>query len=138
VHTFNATLKTAGLQALFAADTVIPSVNGRQVSILVNPNVATHFVLSGAPSSVKSGTAFFLYGEAVDAYGNVATGYNGTVRFSSSDSRATLRANYTFATGGGNPQPLGMFTLRTKGTQTITTTDLNNPSIFITLTITVT
>ena len=33
---------------------------------------------------------------AVDAYGNVATGYTGTVHFTSSDGQAVLPANYTF------------------------------------------
>jgi uncharacterized delta-60 repeat protein len=62
VHTFTATLKTAALQALFVADTMTPSINGRDVSLLVNPGAATHFIVSG-PSSVKSGTAFWLAAE---------------------------------------------------------------------------
>jgi len=36
---------------------------------------------------------------ALDAYRNVATGYTGTVHFSSSDSQANLPGNYTFTAG---------------------------------------
>jgi hypothetical protein len=99
--------------------------------ILVNPAAATHFVVSG-PSSLKSGTAFQQFAEPVDAYGNQATGYSGT------DTRTALPANYTFSPGGGGSQTLGTFTLRTKGTQTITITDVNDPSIFAVWTVTVT
>ena len=36
---------------------------------------------------------------ALDAYGNMATGYTGTVHFTSSDGQAVLPANYTFIAG---------------------------------------
>ena len=36
---------------------------------------------------------------AKDAYGNMATGYTGTVHFTSSDGQAVLPANYTFVAG---------------------------------------
>jgi hypothetical protein len=135
VHTFAANLRTAGsYDALFAADTVTPGINGRQVSILVNPGAATHFVLSG-PSSITSGTPFDIYATAMDAYGNIATGYNGTVQISSSDGQATLPGNSTFTSGVAD---LGTFILRTKGTQTITIFDLTDNSILGTWTITVT
>jgi hypothetical protein len=70
----------------------------------------------------------------VDAYGN-ATSFNDTVHFSSSDANATLRGDESFP---ANFVALGTFILRTKGTQTITMTDLSDPSLFAVLTITVT
>ena len=58
---------------------------------------------------------------AYDAYGNVATGYTGTVHFTSSDPKAVLPAT--------PPSPRRMqdqdllATLETTGTQSITATD---------------
>ena len=61
---------------------------------------------------------------ADDAYGNVATGYRGTVKFTSSDTKAGLPGNYTFtaANAGTNTFTNGV-TLNTAGTQSITATD---------------
>ena len=42
------------------------------------------------------GIAFNVTVTMKDAYGNVVTGYRGTVHFSNSDSTATLPANYVF------------------------------------------
>jgi hypothetical protein len=52
----------------------------------------------------------------------VATGYTGTVHFTSSDFQATLPANYTF-TGGDAGTHVFSVTLKTAGTQSITATD---------------
>jgi uncharacterized delta-60 repeat protein len=135
VHTFTVTFYKATDQALFVADTTTPTMNGRQVSIQVNPGPVAKLVFSsGPPTSIKRGTAFALYAEALDAYGN-ATSFNDTVHFSSSDPSATLPVDETYP---GNFTWLGTFILRTKGMQTITMTDVNNPSLFAVITITVT
>jgi uncharacterized delta-60 repeat protein len=134
VHTFTVTFYKAAAQALFVADTTTPTMNGRQVSIQVNPGPVAHLVFNGPPTSIKRGTAFALYAEALDAYGN-ATSFNDTVHFSSSDPNATLPADETYP---GNFTWLGTFILRTKGTQTITMTDVNDPSLSVTITIQVT
>ena len=62
---------------------------------------------------------------AEDQYNNTATGYTGTVHFSSSDTAAVLPAN-TMLTNG-----IGTFsaTLKTAGSQTLTATDTVNSSI---------
>ena len=51
-----------------------------------------------------------------------ATGYTGTVHFTSSDARPACRANYTF-TGGDAGTHVFSVTLKTAGTQSITATD---------------
>jgi len=142
VHTFAVTFYKAGAsvypsqaiyQALFVADTATPSMNGRQVSILVNPGPVAQIFLVNAPSSITSGTSFQLSFSAVDAYGNAAS-FTDTVHFTSSDPNATLPSDETPKNG----QNLGTFILRTTGTQTITMTDINDPSLFVTITIQVT
>jgi hypothetical protein len=109
-------------------------MNGRDVSIQVNPGPVAQLVFGPVAGSFAAGTAFNPYAYAYDAYGNLTT-CNDTVHFSSSDPNATLPPDETYP---GNENELGTFILRTPGVQTITMTDVNNPSIFATITITVT
>ncbi len=138
VHTFNATLVTAGLQFLLVTDTTNGTLLGGEAGIQVTAAAATQFILS-APSSVKSGSAFSLTLTVEDAYGNVVTGYVGTVHFTSSDSTATLPADYTFTAAD---QGVHTFTstaiLRKRGTQTLSVTDTQNSTLTTTDNINVT
>jgi hypothetical protein len=133
VHTFSATLKTAGSKSVVATDTVTSSMSGQE-GIQVNPAAAAQFVLSG-PSSITAGTAFSLTVTALDAYGNTATGYTGTVHFTDSVSGATLPGNYTFTAADHGVHTFTRLKLRTKGMQTITLTDTLDHSIVGILTI---
>ncbi|HTU94128.1 MAG TPA: hypothetical protein VMF69_28880 [Gemmataceae bacterium] len=127
--TFTATLETAGLQSLTAADTVTSSITGSDASITITPAAASQFILS-APSSVKSGSKFSVTLTVEDAFGNVVTGYVGTVHFTSSDSTASLPANYTFtASDAGVYTFTNAFILKKKGTQTLTVTDTQNSAL---------
>jgi hypothetical protein len=138
VHTFTFTLKTAGTQSLTATDTatgLTTTANG----IVVFPGAPATFLL-GAPSSVKSGSKFSVTLTVEDAYGNVSTNWAGgyTVQFSSSASTAALPANYTFTTADAGVHTFtNAFTLKNKGTQTITVTDLTDPTVTDTISITV-
>ncbi len=122
VHTFSVTLKTAGTQSITATDTVTGTITGTQSAITVNVGPTTTFVVSGYPSPTTAGTAHNVTVTAQDAFGNVATGYTGTVHFTSSDAQAVLPANYTF-TGGDAGAHTFSVTLKTAGTQSITATD---------------
>jgi hypothetical protein len=135
-HTFTATLKTAGSRSITVTDTVTGSITGYESGIVVQPTAAVKFVLS-APSSVTHGMAFSVTLTAYDAYGNVAAGYTGTVHFSSSDSTATLPANYTFTTTDAGVHAFTGVILRKKGKQTITVTDRLNSALTATDTISV-
>ena len=53
----------------------------------------------------------------MDAFGNTATGYLGTVHFTSSDGPAVLPANYTFIAGDNGVHTFTTVTLKTAGTQ---------------------
>jgi hypothetical protein len=129
VHTFSAILKTAGSKSLTATDTVTSRIAGSQAGIVVNPAVASQLVIN-APSSVTHKVAFSLTLTVEDAYGNVVTGYAGTVHFTSSDSTATLPANYTFtAADAGVHTFVNTTTLRKKGPETITVTDTLNSGL---------
>jgi hypothetical protein len=74
---------------------------------------------------------------ALDAYGNVATGYTGTVHFGSSDTTATPPSNYTFKAADKGVHTFTGLTLKKRGEQTITVKDTKTGSIEGALTITV-
>jgi probable HAF family extracellular repeat protein len=126
-HSFATTLKTAGVQSITAIDTSA-GLAGVDVGIQVNSAAANRFVISG-PSSARAGTAFSITVTAYDLYGNVATDYRGTVHFKSSDTGATLSADYTFTMADAGIHIFTGLKLRRKGMQTITLTDTFFPTI---------
>jgi hypothetical protein len=128
VHTFSAILKTAGTQSITAIDTSTTSITGTDAGITVNPAAASRFVIT-APSSVSAGSALSLTITVLDAYGNVATGYTGTIHFTSTDGTATLPANYTFTAADNGIHTFTGLVLRKKNTQKITITDTLNISL---------
>jgi hypothetical protein len=128
VHTFSATLKTAGTQSIIAADSTTASVTGTQASITVNPATATRFVIS-APASVTAGVPFSLTVTIEDAYGNVVTNYAGTIHFSSTDSSATLPYNYTFTLADKGVHTFTGVVLRQRGYQRIAITGTHTSSL---------
>src|SRR5204863_6291235 len=94
VHAFNlgATLVSLNDQSITATDTVTSSIAG---SATIHVVTATHFTV-GVPSSTVAGTSISLTVTALDQDNNIATGYRGTVHFTSSDLAATLNSNYGF------------------------------------------
>ena len=75
---------------------------------------------------------------ALDPYSNVATGYRGTVHFTSSDRYATLPGNYAFTATDAGAHTFGNgVTLKTIGLQSVTVTDLMNHAITGTASVTV-
>jgi Tol biopolymer transport system component len=128
VHTFSATLKTAGAQSLTAADTTTASITGSETAISVNPATASTLTVTGYPSPTTAGASGSFTITALDAFGNVATGYTGTVHFSSSDEQADLPADYTFTADDAGVHTFSA-TLKTAGPQSLTATDTTTASI---------
>jgi hypothetical protein len=130
VHAFKngVTLKTAGTQSITATDTLTSSITGQESKIKVNAAAASLLVVSGFPTTATAGQAYNLTITAEDTYGNVATGYTGTVHFTSSDLAAVLPANYPFKNTDKGIHTFSA-TLKTKGTQSITATDTLSSSI---------
>jgi probable HAF family extracellular repeat protein len=136
VHSFGATLKTAGTQSIMAADIAMAGLAGADAGLQVNPAAASRLAISG-PATVTAGAAFSITVTAYDAYGNVATGYLGTVAFKSSNTSAILPATYTFTTTDKGVHTFTGLKLKKKGTQTITITDTLNALLTATLSISV-
>jgi hypothetical protein len=81
-------------------------------------------------SNVGSGEATTATLTAYDANFQIATGYTGTVQFTSTDGTASLPANYTFLPGdnGTHTFPAG-FVFNTAGSHVLTVTDVATPTI---------
>jgi hypothetical protein len=127
VHTFDATFETAGTWDLIVRDTVAFTRFGRQTGIVVLPGAADHYTLS-APMIVAGDSPFAVTLTALDAFGNQATGYQGTVHFSSTDPQATLPDDYTFTAADRGSHRFSV-TLHSAGEQTLTAQDTVNGSL---------
>ena len=121
VHTFSATLKTAGLQSVTVRDAANAAAIGIQTNIIVKASaVAASVTVSGYPATV-AGTAQNFIVRVNDLYGNLCSAYTGTVTFSSNDAKAVLPAVYTFTANDAGVHTFSA-TLRTAGTKSITVT----------------
>jgi hypothetical protein len=121
---FSATLYTLGSQSITATDTVTSSINGTQ-GFTVTDNPATHFRLSASPAAAAAGVPVTVTVVALDAGGNTARGYTGTIHISSNAAGAVLPSNATLTNGTGTFQ----ITFTTVGRYTVTATDLSNSSL---------
>jgi Domain of unknown function (DUF4214) len=133
-HTFAATLKTVapgimGTQSIMATDTATGSIAGSQEGITVNPAAAKSLMLYGGLGlPVTAGAPTTEGVVAQDAFGNTATGYSGTIHFTSSDPKALLPADFTFTPAAAG-QHFFDITLSSAGTQSVSTADTTDPSI---------
>ena len=111
VGVFSATLNRAGDQTLTITDTG-NSITSVSAALAMSPAAGAHFTLS-APASATAGAPFTFTVTALNAGNTTASGYTGTIEFSSSDYPALLPANSTISAG------IGVFTttLMTVGTQ---------------------
>ena len=112
-HTFSVTLETAGTQSITATDTGTASLTAAESNIAVKAAAAANLKVTGFPTTDTAGAAGNVVVTAYDAYGNVATGYTGTVSLTSSDPHAVLPSSFTF-TGTTGPHTFAV-TLDTAG-----------------------
>lgn len=87
--------------------------------------IATDAGKTGTPTAQSEAIPFNVIANAVDAYWNVVTTCTHTVGFSSTDTAATLPANTALVAGTANLS----FTFGTRGTNTITLSNITDPSI---------
>lgn len=135
-----------------AVDLAYPTGGG--VAVVANDN-ADYQNLAGAvtfrvtaPATTTSGSVLPMTVTAVDADGNVATGFRGTVFIGSSDPAATTAAGYAFnpadagipyvftAADAGSHTFTGAIRLVTAGDQTVTVSAPNVTSASTTVTVT--
>ena len=132
---FSVRLYTAGRQSITVTDTD-RGVRGT-VTITVQPAQADGFMVR-APLSVSSAVPFDVTVVAVDAYGNLDTGYGGTVMFTTSDAdpRVILPPHYTFQPSDhGMVAFVGGVTLITPGNQRLSVSDAQGLAGLATVTV---
>src|SRR5262249_17032072 len=126
-HTFTATLtRSAVTTSPFIAATDVATGVRSSANVAVTPLAAVSLSMSVASTTPVNIPASVVV-SAVDRFGNVATGYVGTVHFASSDSQAVLPADYPFPAADAGSHTFTA-TLKTAGTQTLSVTDVANPA----------
>jgi hypothetical protein len=121
VVTFNLSsvaLTAAGTYTYTATSSGLTQAAATEV---VNAAAASSLQVAGPASSAAPGQAGTYVVTAIDSFGNIATGFTGTVTITSSDSAATLPSPYTFVSGDNGVHSFTV-TLNTSGTQTVTAT----------------
>jgi hypothetical protein len=126
VHTFALTLQTAGAQTVSVKD-MANSANAATAPLSVNPGQPAVLSLVLAPQA-SVGIAFNTTVTIQDNFGNLVTGYCGTVNWSSSDGLAALPGSYTF-TASDNGQHAFSVSMGTVGVQSITVADKTQTSL---------
>lgn len=86
--------------------------------------------ISDLPAQAAANETVSFVVNAVDVNGNLVSNYTGTVYFSTTDSEATIPQKYTFTSEdlGSHEFELAI-RFQTKGTQTITITDLDDAAV---------
>lgn len=126
VTTVEFTLKTAGPQTITASDAAVASSPG---PVAVSPGPATSFTVTPG-NSYAAGASNSVTVQANDSYGNVASGYTGTISFTSTESgEANLPANYTFQATDTGTHVFNTVVICSIGTATVTATDTINPAL---------
>lgn len=120
---FSIAFNTPGSQTVTATDTVTPGITGVSPPVPVS-GPATHFALS-VPASATAGSRISVMVSALDASGNLVTGYSGIVQITSSDPSAVLPGEGSLFLGSA----FFSVTLNADGPQTVTATDTANPSM---------
>ncbi|TMK27610.1 MAG: hypothetical protein E6G64_12045 [Actinobacteria bacterium] len=125
---FSATLIKAGSQTITGTDRVTATITGT-VTLTVRAANAASLVLD-APGSARAGQAFNVTVTLKDQYGNVATGYRGTVHFTTSDPLPTvsLPADYTFTAADDGVRGF-QIRLWTPPSQTVRASDPADPTL---------
>lgn len=85
----------------------------------------SQLVITSAPGSAQAGVPFSITVKAEGPAGQTVANYRGTVHFTSSDSAATLPADYTFTAADAGVHTFAI-ALVSLGSQTITAADANN------------
>ncbi len=120
-------LKTTGVHSITASD---GTITGTIQNINVTAGQPTKLKVSNITSPIAANTPASPTVTVQDQYNNTATGYTGTITFSSSDAAATLPSNYAFSV---SDQGVRTFTngviFATGGTHSLTVTDVSSPTI---------
>jgi hypothetical protein len=125
---FSVTFKTAGTQAIQVGETAKPWVMTLLDGIVVSPGKAVSISLTDLANPATAGVSTSVTATVHDRFGNVATGYVGTVHFTSNDKAALLPSDYTFTAANAGVHTFSV-TLKTRGNRWVTLRDTSRHSI---------
>jgi uncharacterized repeat protein (TIGR03803 family) len=145
-HTFYVSLDTAGIESLTVTQTIFTgqaiesgqmgpldsgssTVSGQGL-VNIMPDAAVSLILN-VPNTTTKGSTEGITVTAMDAFGNVAAGYTGTVNFSGQFGGVPvsgLPGSYTFASADQGSR-LFPVTFKSTGSQTITVSDSKDLSL---------
>ncbi|MGQ0742771.1 MAG: hypothetical protein ACT4OS_00225 [Acidimicrobiales bacterium] len=121
---FSVTFNSPGTHSLRVADAANPAAADELRGIRVR--AATRSLdLVNVPASAEAGRSFTFTVRAIDADGGRGGDYRGTVRFTSSDTRAVLPGDYTFTPGDDGARRFTA-TLNSTGNQSLRVADATN------------
>jgi hypothetical protein len=137
MHTFSGLiLRTADSQTITARDTANAASPGTAAATVFPVAVST-LTFTDVPSTLTAGHAINLTVSARDPFNNIITSYRGTVTFASTDSQATLPANYTFTAADAGVHNFAGVIFRTAGSRTVMAQDTADGTIAGSVTVTV-
>ena len=113
-HSFLAILYTAGSRTITATDTGMATLTAT-ANLNVTPGAMSTLLVAGLPSLTTAGDSHTVTVTARDFFGNVVTGYAGTLHFSSSDPAAALPADYSFTSADAGTHSFDGVVLKTAG-----------------------
>jgi hypothetical protein len=96
-----------------------------------------HFQVTPSSSTVQTGKPFSITVTALDPFNRTITSYNHKVHFVSTDHQASLPGDFTFSPTNGGMHTF-MVTLGTAGSQIVRVSDVNEPAVTGTATLTIT
>ena len=117
---FGVTLLTVGAETITATDTVTASITGTS-SVTAAPPAPASYAVTGLAATTAGLTQSFTL-TVKDTIGQVATGYRGTVTFTSTDWQAGLPASYTFTAADAGVHTFAV-TFKSSGLQSVTARD---------------
>lgn len=128
-HTFIYALATAGTQTITVTNAPnVPTLTTTE-SVVVTPDDALTLSVSNFPDPYGVNTLGTFLVTALDRFGNTATGYTGTVNFTSSNGNVTFTSlTYTFNTADAGEHTFDA-TFNSTGVVDLTATDSVTPSI---------
>ena len=126
--------RTAGPQTVTATD----SANGLVGvwNLTVTPASAASLTITGSASAVAGEPTSYTV-TLRDAFNNVATGYRGTVQFSSNDDLAELPSNYAFTAGDNGVRAFNV-TFKRAGSRVLTVNQVGSGTLTHTVGVSVT
>ena len=117
---FGVTLLTVGAETITATDTVTASITGTS-SVTAAPPAPASYAVTGLAATTAGLTQSFTL-TVKDTLGQLATGYRGTVTFTSPDWQAGLPASYAFTAADAGVHTFAV-TFKSSGLQSVTARD---------------